>query len=419
MVAPAPLTTRSRPLATPHGRLRAIISYEEYHPYGTTAWWTDPGSTVSQKRYRYTGKKKDEESGLYYHGARFYAPWLARWTTADRLGLKAGINRYTYCSNRPISRSDPTGYADKDDVARTAESLAAGLDELNGGEAGAYFALEDGLLNLDSPASEAMNPLLEEHAPEAAEEVPSGTFEKGVVNGLALTPLDMAFVGTIPALIGSRDWRDRFAEYGAARERLSPIPYDSPKQAEYAMGGELYGGFVGGLVLSGVAKGASWLGQGFTLSYGVAPTVELGDDLLRQAAPVVKQGYQILDSVPTAKPGNVLVFRATGHPEVPQVSKALRDVVNANPALAPAQGGIPDPFAGMPHVESGASGLDDYVSASTDLAYVRKAYRTPGRSIVVYEMPAETFSNLTVDVAGEQLFRDVIPEQWRIGILPQ
>jgi YD repeat-containing protein len=54
----------------------AVISYEEYHPYGTSAYRATNGSIdVSVKRYRYTGKERDEETGLYYHGARYYACW--------------------------------------------------------------------------------------------------------------------------------------------------------------------------------------------------------------------------------------------------------------------------------------------------------------------------------------------------------
>ncbi len=48
-----------------------IISYEEYHPYGTTAFQVKSATiNAVAKRYRYTGKERDEESGLYYHGAR-------------------------------------------------------------------------------------------------------------------------------------------------------------------------------------------------------------------------------------------------------------------------------------------------------------------------------------------------------------
>jgi len=41
-----------------------IISYEEYHPYGTTAFQARNASiNAVAKRYRYTGKEQDDESG--------------------------------------------------------------------------------------------------------------------------------------------------------------------------------------------------------------------------------------------------------------------------------------------------------------------------------------------------------------------
>jgi RHS repeat-associated protein len=64
---------------------------------------------VSLKRYRYTSKEKDEETGLYYHGARYYACWLARWTAADPAGLIDGPNRYQYVRSSPIALLDPSG----------------------------------------------------------------------------------------------------------------------------------------------------------------------------------------------------------------------------------------------------------------------------------------------------------------------
>jgi hypothetical protein len=52
-----------------------LITYEEYSPYGSATF--QPGRSaaeVSLKRYRYTGKERDEENGFTYHGARYYAP---------------------------------------------------------------------------------------------------------------------------------------------------------------------------------------------------------------------------------------------------------------------------------------------------------------------------------------------------------
>jgi len=87
-----------------------IISYEEYFPYGSTSYQgVRNDSQVSLKRYRYTGKERDEETGFNYHGARYYTPWLGRWVSADRSGLNDGMNLYSYVSGRPIIAIDPTG----------------------------------------------------------------------------------------------------------------------------------------------------------------------------------------------------------------------------------------------------------------------------------------------------------------------
>src|SRR6185312_8485160 len=91
----------------------ALISYEEYHPYGTTAFQAGRSAAeTSLKRYRYTGKERDEETGLSYHGARYYAPWIARWLNPDPIGVRGGINVYAYCHGNPVSRHDPEGTQD-------------------------------------------------------------------------------------------------------------------------------------------------------------------------------------------------------------------------------------------------------------------------------------------------------------------
>jgi RHS repeat-associated protein len=88
----------------------AVISYEEYYPYGSTSLQTGRSAAeVSLKRYRYIGKERDEESGLYYHGIRYYAPWLGRWTSCDPAGISKSPNPYEYVSSRPLVLVDETG----------------------------------------------------------------------------------------------------------------------------------------------------------------------------------------------------------------------------------------------------------------------------------------------------------------------
>lgn len=84
----------------------ALLNREEFYPYGETSY-----GGFTRKRYRFTGKERDEESGLSYHGARYYAPWLGRWANADPAGMADGLDLYTYVSNNPMCFFDPHGLA--------------------------------------------------------------------------------------------------------------------------------------------------------------------------------------------------------------------------------------------------------------------------------------------------------------------
>ena len=92
-----------------------VIGYEEYHPYGSTAYHAmNRAVRAAEKRYRFTGMERDEETGLQYHTARYYIPWLGRWSSPDPIGIRGGINLYAYCSDSPIARSDPAGTEDEE-----------------------------------------------------------------------------------------------------------------------------------------------------------------------------------------------------------------------------------------------------------------------------------------------------------------
>ncbi len=83
-----------------------VITYEEYYPYGDTSYQAIRARTEAPKRYRFTGKERDTETGLYYHGARYYAPWLGRWISCDPEGVADGPNLYSYARNNPVTYLD-------------------------------------------------------------------------------------------------------------------------------------------------------------------------------------------------------------------------------------------------------------------------------------------------------------------------
>ncbi len=87
-----------------------VISYEEFHPWGTTAYHAGTSQLdANPKRYRYSGKERDAESGLYYYGARYLAPWLGRWISPDPSGFVDGVNVYAFVRRRASTGWDEEG----------------------------------------------------------------------------------------------------------------------------------------------------------------------------------------------------------------------------------------------------------------------------------------------------------------------
>ncbi|HDK0135729.1 RHS repeat-associated core domain-containing protein, partial [Escherichia coli] len=95
------------------GLPQALIS-----PEGETAWrgeYDEWGNQLNEENpphlyqpYRLPGQQYDEESGLYYNRHRYYDPLQGRYITQDPIGLKGGINLYTY-PLAPIRYTDPLG----------------------------------------------------------------------------------------------------------------------------------------------------------------------------------------------------------------------------------------------------------------------------------------------------------------------
>ncbi len=90
-------------------RHAGVISLEHYYAFGGTAWWAARSAVEADyKTIRYSGKEMDA-SGLYYYGARYYAPWLQRWISADPARDVDGLNLYAFVGNNPAIHVDRRG----------------------------------------------------------------------------------------------------------------------------------------------------------------------------------------------------------------------------------------------------------------------------------------------------------------------
>jgi RHS repeat-associated protein len=81
---------------------------------------TRPGMHF-ESPYRFNAKELDEESGLYYYGARYYNPMVSVWLGVDPLAGKFyTLTPYHFVANNPIMIIDPDGRdtAFADDKAR-------------------------------------------------------------------------------------------------------------------------------------------------------------------------------------------------------------------------------------------------------------------------------------------------------------
>jgi RHS repeat-associated protein len=65
--------------------------------------------STSGEPYRFTGRRLDSETGLYYYRARYYDPAKGRFLQTDPVGYKADLNLYTYVGNDPSDKTDSGG----------------------------------------------------------------------------------------------------------------------------------------------------------------------------------------------------------------------------------------------------------------------------------------------------------------------
>lgn len=85
-----------------------ITQYDAYLPYGELL--VDEHSSSENLPYKFNGKQFDEETGLYYYGARYMNPIASIWYGVDPLAEKyPNESVYAYTHNNPVKFVDPNG----------------------------------------------------------------------------------------------------------------------------------------------------------------------------------------------------------------------------------------------------------------------------------------------------------------------
>ena len=109
----------------------SIYQHVQYFPFGET--WVEETSSTEKLPYLFTSKELDEETGLYYFGARYYDPRTSVWQSTDpalgspsnSVGSSLELASHAYGGQNPIKFNDPTG---------TTIQLLNGLRHRNGSE---------------------------------------------------------------------------------------------------------------------------------------------------------------------------------------------------------------------------------------------------------------------------------------------
>ncbi len=85
-----------------------VVQHIEYVPFGEV--FLEERNDTWNTPFLFNGKELDEETGLYYYGARYYNPRISLWYGVDPLAEKYPAHSpYCYTMNNPIMLVDPDG----------------------------------------------------------------------------------------------------------------------------------------------------------------------------------------------------------------------------------------------------------------------------------------------------------------------
>ena len=94
-----------------------VAQHIEYVPFGEV--FIEERNNTWNTPYLFNAKEFDEETGMYYYGARYYEPKLSLWLSVDPLEEKyPSLSTYCYAYNNPIQYIDVKGEKPKDRIRK-------------------------------------------------------------------------------------------------------------------------------------------------------------------------------------------------------------------------------------------------------------------------------------------------------------
>ena len=100
------------PRLVSNGQQQAVWRWEQQEPFGVNAPDENPSSLGAfEFPLRFPGQYADKETNLYYNYFRDYDPLTGRYEESDPIGLKGGLNTYSYANGNAVLYVDPDGLA--------------------------------------------------------------------------------------------------------------------------------------------------------------------------------------------------------------------------------------------------------------------------------------------------------------------